>query len=159
MELTALARTVHDFLAESRDAVVVEDGTTLFDLQTARYSLSTDHGKCVLHLWSEERNCVRRVLDAQPKSEVLKLSVQRLGQPRPNKLEICRGSRSSHAVGEEVAAHCLSQDAGANSSAGVSGGNDYATDVDCGSGAIVRSDLCARGDPPGDFGVGCARSE
>jgi hypothetical protein len=91
MELTALARTVHDFLAESRDAVVVEDGTTLFDLQTARYSLSTDHGKCVLHLWSEERNCVRRVLDAEPKSEVLKLSVQRLGQPRPNKLEICRG--------------------------------------------------------------------
>ena len=52
--------------------IVVEDGTTLFDLQTARYSLSTDHGKCVLHLWSEERNCVRRVLDAQPKSEVLK---------------------------------------------------------------------------------------
>ena len=91
MELNALARTVHDFLAESRDAVVVEDGTTLFDLQTARYSLSTDHGKCVLHLWSEERNCVRRVLDAQPKSEVLKLLVQRLGQPRPNKLEICRG--------------------------------------------------------------------
>ena len=40
MELTALARTVHDFLVESRDAVVVEDGTTLFDLQTARYSLS-----------------------------------------------------------------------------------------------------------------------
>jgi hypothetical protein len=66
MELTALARTVHDFLAESRDAVVIEDGTTLFDLQTARYSLSTDHGKCVLHLWSEERNCVRRVLDAEP---------------------------------------------------------------------------------------------
>ena len=91
MDLTTLARTVHDFLAESRDAIVVEEGATLFDLQTARYSLSTEHGKCVLHLWSEERNCVRRVIDAQQKSEVLKLSVHRLGQSRPNKLEICRG--------------------------------------------------------------------
>ena len=91
MDLTTLARTVHDFLAESRDAIIVEEGATLFDLQTARYSLATDHGKCVLHMWSEERNCVRRVIDAEEKSDVLKLSVQRLGQPRPNKLEICRG--------------------------------------------------------------------
>ncbi|HLH07250.1 MAG TPA: hypothetical protein VKW78_08435 [Terriglobales bacterium] len=91
MDLTALARTVHEFLSESRGAIIVEDGATLFDLQTARYSLSTDRGKCVLHMWSEERNCVRRVLDAEQKNEVLKLTVQRLGQPRPNKLEICRG--------------------------------------------------------------------
>jgi hypothetical protein len=33
---------------------------------------------------------VRRVLDAEVKNEVLRLQVQRLGQNRPTKLEICR---------------------------------------------------------------------
>lgn len=37
-----------------------------------------------------ERNTVRRVLDAEVKSGVLKLAVQRLGQSRPTRLEICR---------------------------------------------------------------------
>jgi hypothetical protein len=75
MELTALARTVHDFLAESRDAVVIEDGTTLFDLQTARYSLFDRPRQCVLHLWSEERNCVRRVLDEERGAEAVGAAV------------------------------------------------------------------------------------
>jgi hypothetical protein len=44
----------------------------------------------LLHLWSEERNLVRRVLDVEVKNEVLRLAVQRLGQARPSKLEICR---------------------------------------------------------------------
>ena len=33
---------------------------------------------------------VRRVLDVEIKHEVLRLAVQRLGQTRPSKLEICR---------------------------------------------------------------------
>ena len=33
---------------------------------------------------------MRRVLDAEVKSGVLKLAVQRLGQSRPTRLEICR---------------------------------------------------------------------
>ena len=33
-------------------------------LRHARYSVSGE-GKCVLHIWSEERNIVRRVLDAE----------------------------------------------------------------------------------------------
>ena len=86
----ALARMLETYLAEARDAVVLEDGQTMFDLATARYSVSAEHGKCVLHLWSAERNTVRRVLDAEVKHDVLRLSVQRFGQAKPAKLEICR---------------------------------------------------------------------
>ena len=86
----ALTRTLQGFLAEARDAVVLESGEHLFDLSSARFSVSDDHGRCVLHLWSEERNIVRRVLDAEIKHDVLHLSVQRFGQTKPAKLEICR---------------------------------------------------------------------
>jgi hypothetical protein len=43
-----------------------------------------------LHFWSAERNAVRRVLDAEVKNGTLRLAVQRLGQARPSRLEICR---------------------------------------------------------------------
>jgi hypothetical protein len=56
----------------------------------AKYSISGERNKCLLHLWSSERNLVRRVLDVEIKHEVLRLAVQRLGQTRPGKLEICR---------------------------------------------------------------------
>jgi hypothetical protein len=78
------------FLAEARGAVVLDDGTVLFDLAQAKYSISAERNKCLLHLWSEERNLVRRVLDVEVKKEVLRLAVQRLRQTRPSKLEICR---------------------------------------------------------------------
>jgi hypothetical protein len=61
-----------------------------FDLGQAKYSISGDYNKCLLHLWSAERNSVRRVLDAEVKNGILKLAVQRLGQSRPSRLEICR---------------------------------------------------------------------
>jgi hypothetical protein len=86
----SLVRTVEDFLAEARNAVVLEDGAVAFDLARAKYSISGQRNKCVLHLWSSERNVVRRVLDIEIKNEVLRLAVQRLGQARPTKLEICR---------------------------------------------------------------------
>jgi hypothetical protein len=41
-------------------------------------------------MWSAERNIVRRVLDAEAKNGLLRLSVLRLGQARPTHLEICR---------------------------------------------------------------------
>jgi hypothetical protein len=85
-----LARTVEDFLAGARDAIVLDDGAAVFDLAQAKYSISGERNKCLLHLWSAERNLVRRVLDVEIKHEVLRLVVQRLGQTRPGKLEICR---------------------------------------------------------------------
>jgi hypothetical protein len=86
----ALARTVEDFLAGARDAIVLDDGAAVFDLAQAKYSISGERNKCLLHLWSADRNLVRRVLDVEIKHEVLRLAVQRLGQTRPGKLEICR---------------------------------------------------------------------
>jgi hypothetical protein len=86
----ALARTVEDFLAGARDAIVLDDGAAVFDLAQAKYSVSGERNKCLLHLWSAERNLVRRVLDVEIKHEVLRLAVQRLGQTRPGKLEIRR---------------------------------------------------------------------
>jgi hypothetical protein len=61
-----------------------------FDLAQAKYSISGDYNKCLLHLWSAERNIVRRVLDLEIKHDLLKMAVQRLGQIKPTKLEICR---------------------------------------------------------------------
>ena len=86
----SLVRTVEDFLGSARDAVIVEDGSVVFDLAQSKYSISGERNKCLLHLWSEERNFVRRVLEAEVKNEILRLAVQRLGQVRPTKLEICR---------------------------------------------------------------------
>src|SRR5260370_25492897 len=96
MQPESLVRTLEDFLAEAPSAVVFEDGERIFDLSLARYSVSADHGKCLLHLWSDERNTVRRVLDAETKKDALLLSVQRFGQAKPSRLEILRhGDRRS----------------------------------------------------------------
>jgi hypothetical protein len=86
----SLVRTVEDFLTSARDAVIIEDGSVVFDLAQSKYSISGERNKCLLHLWSEERNFVRRVLEAEVKDEILRLAVQRLGQVKPTKLEICR---------------------------------------------------------------------
>jgi hypothetical protein len=86
----ALLKTVEQFLAESQDAIVIEDGAVVFDLAAAKYSVSAEHEKCVLHFWSPERNVVRRVVDAEIKNDVLRLGVMKLGQSKPTKLEICR---------------------------------------------------------------------
>src|SRR5437660_7769362 len=95
----ALTRTVQDFLSEAAGAVVLEDGAVAFDLGRSKYSISGEYNKCLLHLWSAERNTVRRVLDAEIKNGTLRLAVQRLGQSRPTKLEICRESdRRSHSA-------------------------------------------------------------
>src|SRR5438552_1962278 len=60
-----LTRTVQDYLNEASGAVVLENGSVAFDLGRAKYSISGEHNKCLLHLWSVERNTVRRVLDAE----------------------------------------------------------------------------------------------
>lgn len=90
MTPASLSEMVSDFLAGARAAVVVEDGAVAFDLTDAKYSISGEFNKCLLHLWSHERNVVRRVLDAEVKGGTLRLQVQRMGQNRPTKLDFCR---------------------------------------------------------------------
>jgi hypothetical protein len=54
---------------------VIEDGAVMFDLGQAKYSVSGESNKCLLHLWSQERNVVRRVLDAESRRETLRVTV------------------------------------------------------------------------------------
>ena len=86
----ALTRTVEDYLREASGAVVLENRTVAFDLARSKYSISGESHRCLVHFWSEERNIVRRVLEAEVKNGTLRLAVQRMGQARPSKLEICR---------------------------------------------------------------------
>ncbi len=83
-----LTGMLEHFLADTPQAVLLQDGVILFDFATAKYSV-TGNGKCVLHLWSEERNIVRRVLDAQLQGRTMRLTVLRLGQAHTSVLEVC----------------------------------------------------------------------
>ncbi len=90
MDAPLLSRRIQEFIAASVSGAVIEEGEVLFDLSESKYAISSEHGKCVLHFWSSERNCVRRVTDAEEKHGVLRLQVQRLGLSKPTHLEICR---------------------------------------------------------------------
>ena len=86
----SLTQTVQEFLSKASGAIVLENGAVAFDLARSKYSISGEHNRCLLHLWSAERNSVRRVLQAEVKNGTLRLAVQRMGQARPLNLEICR---------------------------------------------------------------------
>lgn len=82
-----LARAIEEYLAANLSAVVLEEGRVLFDMRTARYSVTESHGRCLLQLWSEERNIVRTVVEVQPRANSLRLMARRMGAPRPQALE------------------------------------------------------------------------
>ncbi len=83
-----IASALEEFLAEHPQAVLLEDGNALFDMRLAKYKLTTEHGRCSLHLWSDERNLVRRVAASTLRKNVLRLSTLRFGQSKPQMLEL-----------------------------------------------------------------------
>jgi hypothetical protein len=83
-----IATALEAFLAEHPQAVLLEDGRPLFDMRIAKYTLTTEHGRCALHLWSEDRNLVRRVEASTRRRDVLRLSTYRFGQTKPQVLEL-----------------------------------------------------------------------
>ena len=83
-----IATALETYLAEFPAAVVMEDGKVLFDMREARYSLSTEHGRCTLHLWGADRNLVRRVGATDLRHKVLRLRTHRFGQSKPQMLEL-----------------------------------------------------------------------
>ncbi len=84
----ALARALESFLADNPRACVVEDGAILFDMSRSRWTLDSDGGRCVLQLWSDERNLVRTVIGLEERSSGLRLEVKRFGQTKPQVLRI-----------------------------------------------------------------------
>jgi hypothetical protein len=85
-----LALSLEQFFAEHPRAALLEDGRVLFEMASAHYSISAEHGRCVLHLWSEERNMVRTVVGLEARKETLRIRVRRLGAQRPQSLELLR---------------------------------------------------------------------
>jgi hypothetical protein len=87
-----IAAALEAFLGDHPTAVVLEDGKVLFDMRTAKYSLATEHGRCTLQMWSDERNIVRRVSVAVERGagrdRMLRLTTQRFGQARSASLEL-----------------------------------------------------------------------
>jgi len=84
----ALAHELESFFAEHPQATVLEDGRVIFDMRAARYSLAAEQGRCLLHLWSEERNIVRTICGVQARKDALRLETRRFGHARPQMLEL-----------------------------------------------------------------------
>src|SRR6202011_3623592 len=83
-----IASALEEFLADHARAVVLEDGKLIFDMREAKYKLATEHGRCTLHLWGEDRNLVRRVSATTMRNGTLRLSTHRFGQTKPQTLEL-----------------------------------------------------------------------
>jgi hypothetical protein len=83
-----IAALIADFLAEHAQAAVLEDGKVIFDLGTAQHAVSTEHDRCTLQLWSEERNMVRRIVGATERAGTLRLATLRFGHTQTKLLEL-----------------------------------------------------------------------
>jgi hypothetical protein len=83
-----LAEALEEFLSGNPRAVVVEEGAVLFDMSNARYTLESGSGRCVLQLWSEERNLVRTVVGLQERKDSLRIEAKRFGQVKPQILRL-----------------------------------------------------------------------
>ena len=87
-----IAQQIEEFLAQHAEAAVLEDGKVIFDLRSAKASISTEHERCTLHLWSEERNLVRQIVSVTERAGSLRLATQRFGHAQTKLLELV-GSR------------------------------------------------------------------
>ena len=83
-----LAQQLQTFFTDQPAAVLLENGRILFDLRLATATVNTEHGHCVLHVWSEERDCIRHVVDIKVRKTGLRLHVLRMGQSKPHTLEL-----------------------------------------------------------------------
>lgn len=84
---------------------VHEDGQWLAELSDLHYELKCDGKNSLVHLWSDERNLVRRVLRLLEYSpQRIVLEVRRFGKNRPSRLEFVRtdGPRSPSRVSVET---------------------------------------------------------
>ena len=83
-----IAHLIEEFLAQHAEAAVLEDGKVIFDLRSAKATLSTEHDRCTFHLWNEERNLVRQVVSLTERAGTLRLDTQRFGHAQTKLLEL-----------------------------------------------------------------------
>jgi hypothetical protein len=87
-----LAQTIENYLVDHPGAALLEEGRVLFEMRAARYAVSESHGRCLLEMWSEERNLVRTVVEVQERAHCLRLATRRMGGARPQTLELVASS-------------------------------------------------------------------
>ena len=87
-----LVELLEEYVAAHPAAAMLEDGRVLFDMRLARYSITESHGRCLLQLWSDERNLVRSVIDVQHRAHSLRVITRRMGAPKPQILEFVPSS-------------------------------------------------------------------
>jgi hypothetical protein len=84
-----IAAQIEAYLAAQPACAVMEGGALLFDLRAASYSVTEEGGDCLLHLWSEERNLVRRIAGSEIKAGTLRLAALRFGSGEAVRLDFC----------------------------------------------------------------------
>ena len=78
-------------MASSGNAEVREGGEWLAELATFRWEIRPDGKNPLLHLWSDDCNYTRRLLDIKERTpDRIVLEVQRFGRAKPARLEIVR---------------------------------------------------------------------
>jgi len=88
MELAGAVRTSLDRLLAAGRVEVRENGGWLAALEDFQYDLRQQGDALLLHLWSPESNCVRRVLRLEDDAaDRLVLEVARFGRAKPDRLE------------------------------------------------------------------------
>jgi len=83
-----LAQSIEEYLANHPAAALLEDGRVLFDMRSAHYAVSESHGRCLLQLWSDERNLIRTVVDLEERAQCLRVMTRRMGAAKPQALEL-----------------------------------------------------------------------
>lgn len=83
-----LTRRIEEYLGDHPAAAVLEDGRVLFDMRTGRYAVSEQHGRCLLQLWSDDRNLMRAVVGLEERAQCLRVMTRRMGAAKPQALEL-----------------------------------------------------------------------
>jgi hypothetical protein len=83
----ALTRLLEQYLVDFPRAVVLEEGRVAFEMSRSSYSISSEHGRCVLQIWSENQNCMRTVIGVQTRKDSLSVKVRRFGRVEPQTLQ------------------------------------------------------------------------
>jgi len=102
--LENLRARIESFLSADPAREITEDGELLFELSRAEFRLEENRGRLLLHLWSAERNWVRRVVGiAEETTQRLVVEVERFGQRRPGKLVVAAPRRRAASERERAA--------------------------------------------------------
>lgn len=83
-----LVALLSDYLDAHPEAALIEDGRVAFELRAARSSVREQHGRCLFELWGDEGNLLRTVVSAEARGDGLRLGVRRMGQSKPQRIDL-----------------------------------------------------------------------